>query len=406
MSNSAPLAGIRVLDVSSAFMVPYCSLILAQLGADVIKIESPDGDIIRTVGPSRSHGMGATFMACNDGKRSIAIDLRAEQGQRVLERLVLDADVLVHNLRRPAAERCGLSYENLKRHNPKLVLAAAHGFASGSVRESEPAYDDTIQAASGLASLQGIATGRPTYITSIIGDKTTGLAAVIAILAALRDMEITGVGCEIEIPMFEFMASFTLLEQMVGEVFVPPRGPAVYGRTASPHRTPYATKDGYVSVLLYNDEHWKRFFRVVGRPELATNDAYITISGRNEHIDELYAMVAEYIAGRTTDEWMQVLGDLDVPISRVASIQDLVDDSDGALAHSGALRTATHPSEGEIRRLGLPLRFGGEGLRPPTSFAPRLGQDTRAVLTDLHFEPEEIDDMISSGIAHDGQVRA
>jgi crotonobetainyl-CoA:carnitine CoA-transferase CaiB-like acyl-CoA transferase len=394
--TAGPLAGLRVLDVSSAFMAPYCSLLLAQMGADVTKVEPLAGDLIRWVSPNASPGMGATFMVCNDGKRSIAVNLRSEPGQGVLARLVARSDVVVHNLRAAAAERCGLTYAQLEAHNPGIVVAATQGHAPDSPDAARPAYDDTIQASSGIAYLQGLRSGRPQYVTSIVADKSAALIGVGAILAAVYERQQTGLGQDIQIPMLEFMTSFALLEQLVGEVFVPNRGPAVYARTSSPHRVPYETRDGYLSVLLYTDRHWTAFFQAVGRDDLLADPRYSTIAGRTENIDELYGQVADILRSRTTSEWLSLLVDIDVPAAEVRSIDDLVHDP--YLAQAGVLSEFQHPSEGTIRRLGLPVRFKNKMLEPPVRPAPRLGQDTFAVLAELGFSPADIDELAAAGI--------
>lgn len=392
MSAQAPLAGVRVVDVSSTLMAPYCTLVLAQWGAEVIKVEPPGGDVVRFIGDIRRNGMGPVFLNVNRGKRSVALDLKADGAQDVLGRLVGEADVLVHNLRPAAAGRLGLAAEDALRTNPRLVHCAFRGFAAGGPYEDRPAYDDVIQAVSGMAAVQG---GRDSaaYVRNAAADKTVGLMGAAAVLAALHARERTGEGQVVEVPMLETMASFMLLEQQGGHVFDPPTGPTGYARTESPHRRPCRTKDGHLAVMIYTDAQWAAFFDAIGRAELADEPKYRTIRERTEHIDELYALVGEELALRTTAEWQQEMDARQIPAARVNTLDDLFDDPH--LSATGFFERVQHPTEGSLRLAKAPVDLGGDGSVRP---APHLGADTLDVMRELGFGDEDLIRLTAAGV--------
>src|SRR5690606_39064022 len=236
-----PLAGVRVLDLSTVFMGPYAAQILAEWGADVIKVEALGGDQVRGIGDTNDTGVGPVFVNANRGKRSVAVDLKTDAGREVLHALVREADLLIHNVRPPAAARLGITWEDLREVNPRLVLCAFRGYGAGGPYADRPAYDDVIQAASGVASAQAAAGDEPGYWRSAASDKVMGIYGAAAACAALRAREVDGTGRAVEIPMFEGMASFMLLDRQGGWLSDPPTGPTGYPRTDSPHRRPYAT---------------------------------------------------------------------------------------------------------------------------------------------------------------------
>ncbi|WP_413098255.1 CaiB/BaiF CoA transferase family protein [Streptomyces sp. Inha503] len=393
-----PLAGVRVIDVSSTFMGPYCTMLLAQWGAEVIKVEAPGGDVVRKIGDVRGTSMGPVFLNVNRGKRSVLLDLKQDGGRAVLERLVAGADVVVHNLRPEAAERLGLSADAVLRANPRAVHCAFRGFAAGGPYADRPAYDDVIQAASGMAAVQGGAGGAE-YVRTAAADKTVGLMGAAAVLAALRGRDATGEGQVVEVPMLETMAGFMLLEQQGGWVFDPPAGPAGYARTASPHRRPCRTKDGHLAVMIYTDAQWRAFFACIGRPELAGEPKYRTIRERTEHIDELYALLNAEMATRTTDEWLAELERRDVPAARVNTVTDLF--TDPHLTATGFFEKVDHPSEGPLRLPRQPVRFGpapfpgDHGERMP--HAPLLGEHSLDVAREAGLDEHEIERLVTSG---------
>jgi crotonobetainyl-CoA:carnitine CoA-transferase CaiB-like acyl-CoA transferase len=376
------LAGVRVVDLSSTLMGPYCTMVLAQWGADVVKVEPPGGDPARYIGDVHGTGMGPFFLGANRGKRSVVLDLKSPAGAEGLSRLLGWCDVVVHALRPDAARQLGLDAASIVEHHPHCVALTFRGFGQGGPAADEPAYDDVIQARSGLADLQG-AGGDPAYVRSALSDKVVGLYGAAAAIAALRQRDQTGRGVALEIPMLETMTAFNLVEQQGAFVFDPPTGPPGYSRTASKHRRPYATKDGAVSVLIYTDRHWRSFFEIIGRPDLADSPSYRTIRERTEHIDELYQLVAETLVERTSQEWIDLLAPHKIPIGPVNRLADLVDDPQ--LSATGFFARVDHPSEGALR---LPRATGPVGSDPPPTrdWAPLLGADTDAVLAMLSSE--------------------
>ncbi|GAA5154160.1 CoA transferase [Amycolatopsis dongchuanensis] len=374
---TSALDGVRVVDLSTTLMGPYCTMLLAQWGADVVKVEPPGGDPARYIGDVRGTGMGPFFLNANRGKRSVVLDLKTAAGAEALSGLIAWADVVVHTLRPDAARELGLAADTIVRRNPRCVALAFRGFGRGGPSADEPAYDDIIQARSGLADLQG-AGSDPAYVRSALADKVVGLHGAAALLAALRQRDRTGRGVALEIPMLETMTAFNLVEQQGAQVFDPPLGPPGYGRTASAHRHPYTTKDGAVSVLIYTDRHWRVFFDLIGKPELAEDPRYQTIRERTKHIDELYRLVAETFTERTGQEWIDLLKPHKIPIGPVTRLADLAEDPQ--LVATGFFTAVDHPTEGPLR---LPRTTGPTGNGPERDWAPLLGADTESVFREV-----------------------
>jgi crotonobetainyl-CoA:carnitine CoA-transferase CaiB-like acyl-CoA transferase len=321
-----PLAGVRVLDLSSTFSGPYCTAQLADLGAEVLKIETPDGDVTRHLGSAREPGMASVHAEVNRDKASVVLDLKRAADAETFRGLVARADCLVHNVREAAAERLGITGAATLALNPRLVHVTVTGFDSDGPLAGRPAYDDVIQARSGLAWLQGLTADRPSYVASAVADKIAGMAAAQAVLAALFERERSGLGQAVEVPMFETLVGFTLMEQWGGRAFVPPTGPTGYARLRSPYRRPYATADGVLSTVIYHEGHWRRFLAAVGLAELLDDERYRTPAARNHHIDELYELVETLMAKRTTAEWTALLEEIDVPAGPVQELDELFDD--------------------------------------------------------------------------------
>jgi crotonobetainyl-CoA:carnitine CoA-transferase CaiB-like acyl-CoA transferase len=371
---SAPLDGVRVLDITTTFLGPYTTLVLAELGADVIKVESPAGDITRSLGSGTEGGMSSIFVSLNRGKRSVVLDLKDEAGRAGMRTLIPTADVLVHNMRPAAAAGLGLAYPDVSALRPDIVYCAAHGYGSRGPYAGKPAYDDVIQGASGLAHLQGLSQGGPPqYVASVVADKNVGLTAAYAILAALFQRERTGRGEEIEVPMFETMVVNTMIEQLGGEAFDPPQGDAFYARTTSRFRRPYPTTDGHVSALLYTDDHWARFLTRTGQ---VAGPWLLAGSQRSRRIDEAYAIVQEVIGRLSTAEALALFDAIDAPAMPVRSIPELFDDEH--LAAVGLFEFYDHPGGGRIRGFRNPVEFSERLPRLPP--APTLGQHTAEVL--------------------------
>ncbi|PHV66175.1 CaiB/BaiF CoA transferase family protein [Williamsia muralis] len=370
-ASVGPLGAVRVLDLTGTMSGPFCTLLLAQMGAQVDKIEPPRGDVVRHLTASKTAGMSSIFLALNAGKRSIVLDFSTEEDRDLLRARLPDYDVVVHNMRPQAAGRLGLTEDDFAAAGSSALLCELVGFGPGPY-EAMPAYDDTIQAMSGLAWVQGNG-DEPSYVRTAIADKTSGMYAALAICAALAARAMGDGPKSVKIPMFETMAAFTTAEQMGGLTYDPPAGPALYPRTASPHRRPFSTDDGYISLMLYTDKHWESFLRHIDRADLVEDPQFSSIAGRTANIDEIYSFVAKELLKQSTGHWLKVLDEIDVPHAPVKSIEDLLEDPH--LSAVGLIQTAVHPSEGTVRTFRAPFLF--DGLRPTDlSPAPTLGQDT------------------------------
>ncbi len=395
------LSGIRVIDATSTFLGPYCTLMLAELGADIVKVERPPhGDVSRSITRGRNPGMSSVFLNVNRGKRSVALDLKQPRARTAMATLVRGADVFIHNMRPAAARALGLDYPTLAAVNPALVYCAAYGFSEDGPYAGKPAYDDIIQAATGIASLQGTVHGAPEYVAGVIADKTVGITALWAVLAGLVHRERTGQGQAIEVPMFETMAAYALVEQLGGMTFEPPLGPAVYPRTLSRHRRPHETRDGHVSLLLYTDDQWKRFLALVGREDLITDERFATADRRTVHIDEVYGFVADTLRTRTTAGWLLAFEQIDVPAMPVKRIDDLF--TDEHLKAVGFFQLRNHPTEGTLRSIRQPVRFSAGD--PDVRDAPRLGEHTVEVLREAGMTDDEIAVLVDERAAMDGRT--
>lgn len=350
-----PLKGVRIVDLTTVIAGPYATQTLGDMGAEIVKIEPPGGDIMRAPGPARSPGMGAAFLNCNRNKQSLALDLRQEAGRTRLLELIDGADVFIHNMRMEAAERAGLGADALLARNPRLIHCSIVGFGQDGPYRDRPAYDDVIQAASGWAGLEQGAGGEPRYAPTIVADKTTALFAVGAINAALYHRAVTGEGQAVEVPMFEAMVSFLAVEHLAGKSFVPPLGPTGYSRVLSPHRKPYRTADGHLAVMPYTGAHWRAFFRAAGREDWAEEPALGVDAERAAMVGKLYERLAACLVSRPSAEWLAILAAADIPCSPVNQIDDLVEDPH--LRAVGFFEPVDHPSEGPMLAMRSPLRF-------------------------------------------------
>jgi len=395
-ANAGPLAGIRIVDLTAVMLGPIATQILGDYGADVIKVESPEGDLMRANAVSLHAGMGSAFLAVNRNKRSVALDLKAEEARSVLRRLLAGADVLVHNMRVEAIGRLGFGYGAVAALRPDIVYCAATGFAEGGPESGRPAFDDTIQAACGLASLVSIGRGEPAFVPTLIADKTTGMAVVNAVLAALLHRERTGKGQYVEVPMFETMVAFTLAEHLGGLTFDPPLGNAGYARLLQDGRKPAPTLDGYIAILPYTGEQWAGFFRGVGREDLAQKYGIHDRRARNAHMVEMYRDLARITREKTTAEWVAFCRQWDIPAMPLSTLDDLP--AHPQVKASGLIAEADHPSEGRIRYVAPPTRFAAspaEVRRP----APRLGEHTEEILAELGYSPSQIEDLAKRRLA-------
>jgi len=383
-----PLDGIRILDMTSVMMGPYATQILGDLGADVIKVEPPEGDIVRRIGPSRTPGMGGMFITGNRSKRSIVLDLKTPGGHDAFLRLAARCDVLVTNIRPLAMERLNLGYHNVAAAHPGIVYLGLVGYGQDGPYAAKPAYDDLIQGSSGLSALIAQATsGPPRYAPITLADRVVGLHASTAILAALLHRARTGQGQQIEVPMFETMTSFVLGDHLQGLAFDPPLDEGGYIRLLAPDRRPYETLDGYVCALIYNDGHWRRFFDLVGRPEMLDDPRFRDHSARTHHIRAIYVEVAEIMRTRTTADWLQGLEAADIPCSALNGLADLLEDPH--LKATGFFQMVDHPTEGRIRTMRIPTTWSATPPEPSRQ-APKLGEHGHALLTEAGCTEAEI----------------
>jgi len=393
--RKGPLDGVRILDLTSVMMGPYATMILADYGADVVKVESPEGDIVRAIPPMNNPGMGAMFLQGNRNKRSIALDLKQPAGRDALLRLSATADVFVHNVRPAAMARLRLGANDLLPLNPRLVYASLHGFGESGPYAGRPAYDDLIQGLTALPALVGQITGEPRYAPATLADRIVGLNAVHAILAALLHRDRTGEGQAIEIPMFETMAQFVLGDHMSGRSFEPPRGPAGYSRLLTPHRRPYATSDGHVCVLIYTDKHWSAFFAALGDGYPQADDPrFRTLAARVGNYDHVYKWLADLLSTRSSAEWLALFERADIPCGPMHDLDALIDDPH--LAAVGLLHDVAHPSEGKTRLVGPAATWS----RTPPSIrtsAPQLGEQGADILRGAGFTEAEIAELAQSG---------
>jgi crotonobetainyl-CoA:carnitine CoA-transferase CaiB-like acyl-CoA transferase len=381
-----PLADLTVLDLTSTFLGPYCAELLAQMGARVIKVEPPEGDIIRYVADERHSGLGPAFLTFNRGKESVVLDLTTTAGRAALDLLVDGADVFLHNMRPAAMRKLRIDPATVCARNPRLVYCHAVGYGSAGPYRDEPAYDDVVQGVSGVAAVQG-GTAEPQYVRTQVVDKTVGVMALAAILAAVHERDVSGEGQAVEVPMFESMATFLLMEQQGQRVYAGRTGGTGYARTASPYRKPYRTADGTISVLLYTDGQWRTFFRLVDRPDLADDPELHSIRGRTRRIDELYALVEDALALRTTDEWIGLLRAHAIPAMPVRSIEDPF--ADEHLAAVGLFEDVEHPTEGPLVHARLPWTFSRSGA-PRLPGAPALGEHSGPMLRSVGLDEDTI----------------
>lgn len=402
-TGAQPLSGLRVVDMTSLAMGPLAGQMLGDYGADVIKVEPPSGDPFRHTLPSRSPDMGHAYLQFNRNKRSLVADLKAPEMRAIFRDLIAGADILISNVRAGAMAGLGLDYESVRAINPGIIYCAAYGFSEQGPYAGRPAADDTIQAMSGIAELQGRSGPGPQLIASVVADKACGLALANAVLAAVIHRMRTGRGQFIELPMFETMVSFVMPEHLAGLSYEPAHGPSGYGRIINPWRKPYATRDGYLSVLPYTGAQWQRFFRMVGREDLAGDPDLADPVKRNAKVSQLYSMIAEIMPQRTTAEWVEDLLAADILFGEVFSPEQLI--RDPHLEATGLFSLVDHPTEGRIRLMNPTVR-SSEAMTRLAGLPPVMGEHSVEILRELGVSQERIEALVEQRIVVDGAARA
>ena len=380
MTAPGPLSGIRVVDLTSVVFGPYATQIMADMGADVIKVEPPAGDNTRWISAGPDHGMGGIHVNVNRGKRCLMLDLRQDADKEVLRRLIATADVFIHSMRAGAIARLGFDYAAVKAIRPDVVYVNCYGYSRRGRLGDKPAYDDTIQAEAGITHVQNLINGEPGFVGTIMADKVAGLHALYATMMALFHRERSGEGQEVEVTMFEALASFMLVEHANGRLFDPPLGPAHYHRAVERNRRPYRTQDGYVAALVYNDKHWKAFVDAV-QPEWNSPE-FDRLEDRAKQIGRVYGLLGETFLTRTTQEWLDLLTALEIPCARLQSTDELFDNEH--LSDVGFFEKV-ESDYGTVTYPGVPTWFSATPghVRGP---AGRLGQDNAAILKELGLD--------------------
>jgi len=397
-----PLEGVRIVDLTSVVVGPLATQILADHGADVIKVESPSGDLGRTIGGlGVTPGMGPKFLHLNRNKRSIVLDLKKPAGYEALTKLIERTDVLVWNVRPASMARMKLGYDDVRKVNPKIIYCGMFGFGQRGRYREKPAYDSIIQGSAGVAALYHRAAGEPRYLPMVMADKTVGLIAVQLILMALFQRERTGEGQTIEIPMFENMAAFVLSEHMYLKTFDPPRGPTGDPRLLDPQAKPLATRDGYICVSANTQAQAFALFDAIGRPELKTDPRFSTIAARFRNVGEYFRIRAEALKGRTTAEWLEMFDRCDVPAMPYHTLDSLLDDPH--LKEVGFFETVEHPTEGRIVNMTLPNTLG-RGARRDYTPAPKIGQHSVEILGEIGYTEDDIRSMVEAKVTIDGRI--
>jgi crotonobetainyl-CoA:carnitine CoA-transferase CaiB-like acyl-CoA transferase len=381
------LEGVRVVDLTTVVMGPLATRMLADMGADVIWVESPEGDVLRDYEPMRHPKMGAFSMSVSRNKRSVVLDLKSDAGREAMRDLIATADVFVTNLRRKAIDRLGLDEDHVRAIREDIIYCMANGFGSDGPNADKTAYDDVIQAASGLASTFAWNDGEPRLVPSIMADKVAAVHVAYAIAAALFDRARSGKGATLEVPMAETMAAFNLVEHLGGQTFRPQHGDFSYSRIRTSHRRPRRTKDGWIVVLPYSTDNWHRFFEFAGQPEFKHDARFATGGERIKHSDELYGLLDDIVRQKTTAEWLAFCAQHSIPASEVVDLEKIGEHPHFAAV--GLLQEDEHPTEGPYRYARDPIKVDGE-ISPLRYHAPQLGADTEAVLRELGWDDERI----------------
>ncbi len=396
------LDGIRVIDLTTVLMGPMATRMLADHGADVVRLEPLAPQSTRHSPPYRSPGMNGFTLNLQRNKRSIALDLKHPDGAAAAAELIAGADVVVSNMRRSALVRLGLDAATLRSRHPRLIHCVANGYGSGGPYADRAAYDDVIQASSGFASLAERVDGEPRFAPSVIADKVCALTITQAVLAAVVHQVRTGEGQAIEVPMFETMAAFNVVEHHRGHAFEPPIGDFGYVRLLNPYRRPFRAADGWICLLPYTDADWRHFFTYVGRPELIDDERYVTHADRLANVADLYTFVGEVAPTRTVAEWLAFADEVSIPAAPLLDLADAPDDPQ--IVASDLMPVGDHPTEGRYRMVNDSVRYE----RTPTAIrrhAPTLGQHTREILAEIGWDEDRVERLLADGAAAEEEQR-
>ena len=395
-----PLEGVRIVDLTSVVVGPLATQIMADHGADVIKVEAPTGDIARNLaGRGRNPNMSSKFLHLNRNKRSIALDLKKPEAYDALMKILGTSDVMIWNMRPPAMKRLKLTYDDVRKVNPKIITCGMYGFGQGGRYKNKPAYDSIIQGSGGFAALYHMATGEPRYLPMVVADRTVGLIAVQMMLMALYHREKTGHGQEIELPMFENLVKATLEEHMYLKTFVPPLGEAGDPRLIDPQSRPLPTKDGYICISANTNDQAFAVFDAIGKPELKTDPRLCSVPARFQNTALYFSIRAEGLKQKTTAEWIEIFDRTDVPAMPYQTLDQIMEDPH--LKDIGFFETVEHPSEGNIINMKLPNKLS-RGARQDFRFAPRIGEQTAEILREAGLSDDDIAALVQSGAAVDG----
>ncbi len=387
MISDLPLSGLKIIDLTNIIMGPYTTQLLGDLGADVIKVEDVNGDMTRNIGIQKSPDMASMYLGVNRNKRSITLDLKKNISKKVLWKLIKNSDVFIHNMRPQKITRLGFTPMKIKKKNNKMIFVGLYGYGKSGVYTGQPVFDDIIQGQSGLASLYQLGKKDPLFVPSVIADKTIGLLASTALLAAYIKVLKKGEGSCVEISMFEGMVSYVLLEHQYGQIFFPNRGKTGYPRLLSKNRRPYKTKNGYICILPYTDKQWLNFFEIVKKKKFINDKRFSDIKARSKDINLLYKLIKESVREKTNEQLCKVLKKNDIPHGVVNTLENL--QKDKHLKKVNFFRKIVHPSEGSLVLPDTGIKINSKSL-PIRKHQPSLGENSKEILEEIGYNSAEI----------------